>query len=345
VTHANARYLNGCSGCVNDCDERGNHLRSCLVAKLDPDMNAFLQTIARWSKNRGFDESSLSVEKLRSLSRSLREDFQPPLTSDLELLHGTYETRRGKLRYTAVSWSDRLLGRCPLGLYFFGGGFVASGIEQALNEAARIARAIKGTVVIADYRLAPEYPFPACLEDAYDALTWCCSHSQELGCSTKGINIYGCSAGGNIAVVTALRSLQSGECEINSIGLLCPALDLVLDDHSSSAYATGFGFDRTEMMFYVDQYLQGADPAQELTSPARFAVPTGFPKTALLIAECDLLRDGAIRFANAVQDAGSPATVLMASGMSHAFNLFPEHIPSSRMVLREFGEVIETYCK
>ncbi len=212
-------------------------------------------------------------------------------------------------------------GPWPVTLYFYGGGFVAGRPEQSDHICRALARRAGTLVVSVDYRVAPEAPFPAAVEDALTALCWLRDHAGELGGDATRVAVAGDSAGGNLAAVLAQQARHHG-IHLRHQLLFYPPLDAAMDTASWRELATGYGFTAALMRWYWRQYLPGlADAGDARASPLRERDLRGLPAATVFTAEYDLLRDEAEAYARALQAAGVPVALRRWPGQIHGFLL------------------------
>ncbi len=205
-------------------------------------------------------------------------------------------------------------------VYFHGGGFVIGGLDMNDRPCREIAVRARCVVVSVDYRLAPEHPFPAAVDDAYAATRYVAEHAAEFGIDPARLAVMGDSAGGNLATVTALKARDAGGPALRFQLLVYPQ---VLLDDDGSASMREFGqnhFLTAETMAYFRQHYC-PDPAarrQPHASPM-LADVRGLPPAFVLTAECDPLRDQGEAYARRLQEAGVPVTLKRYDGMFHPF--------------------------
>lgn len=151
----------------------------------------------------------------------------------------------------------------PLVVFLHGGGWVMCGLDSHDATCRSLAVAAGAVVVAADYRLAPEHPWPAAPDDALTVLLWARDRARALGCDPGRVVLAGDSSGGNLAAVTALRApgLVAGQV------LFYPPLDAWMDSASVETYAEGYFHTAAHMAWYWDQY--GGDPEHPHVSPLR----------------------------------------------------------------------------
>ncbi len=220
-------------------------------------------------------------------------------------------------------------------LWLHGGGWVIGDLESH-DAMCRILAVSSGCRVIAiAYRLAPEHPFPAPLDDCWDALRW-------VGERYPGapLVIGGDSAGGNLATVCALRARDRGGPEIALQVLVYPVCDRAMDTPSYSERGEGPDLFLTArgMEWFWDNYLSdpglAADPE---VSPLRAADLSGLPPAIVLTAEYDPLRDEGLRYAERLTDAGVPVSARHYDDMIHAFFSFVNLLSRGNEAVEQVG--------
>lgn len=221
-----------------------------------------------------------------------------------------------RARLTAPEGTEPL----PALVYFHGGGWVTGSLFshghlcRALTLAANIA------VIAIDYRLAPEAPFPAAVDDADAATNWIAHNALELGLDPGRLAVGGDSAGGTLAAVVARRLRDRGGPTLKSQLLLYPATDADFETESYRANAEGYMLTRAAMQWFWDQYVP--DPAQRLdpdASPLRTSHFEGLPPAIVVTTEFDPLRDEGDAYAEKLTAAGVPVVHLRYDGMIHGF--------------------------
>lgn len=228
-------------------------------------------------------------------------------------------TRIGGLLYVPVSGSER-----PGYLHIHGGGYVMG--EAAGSDEVNVNVASKLGVVIlsVDYRLAPEHPIPAPLEDCYAGLAWLSGHARELGIDPGRIGIGGESAGGGLAAALALLARDRSEYPIRHQHLTYP----MLDDRTGSEESPGdpltgeFVWTRASNRFGWSAYLGDAERAAPQV-PARAESLAGLPHTWMFTGMLDLFRDEDISYARRLMSEGVQTELLVYPGACHGFQLIP----------------------
>lgn len=207
----------------------------------------------------------------------------------------------------------------PLGaiLWCHGGGWVLGDIEGFEHVCRALANAAGHIVVSVDYRLAPEHPFPAPLDDALAAVEWALGHgADQLGFDRDRVIVGGDSAGGTLAAVATRHHAHRLAGHL----LVYPAVDAAMQT-ASYAGAVGAqvgGLTPDHMRRCFDAYLQGADVADPDVSPLRGAL-AGLPPALVAVAEHDVLRDDGLAYAEALTAAGVPVELRRFDDMVHGF--------------------------
>lgn len=204
-------------------------------------------------------------------------------------------------------------------LYFHGGSFVMGSPETAMSLTASLVSRTSIRSVSLDYRLAPEHPFPAALEDALAAYR----ELLESGVEPTSIAFAGDSAGGGIAVSTCLMAREAGLPMPAAVVAFSPGLDKT---HSGASMDSKAGFDpffTRESFAKTDaMYLAGQDPNQDLLSPARFADLSGFPPLLLQVGTNEVLLDDSTQMADRARAAGVDVILDVTADVPHVFQAF-----------------------
>ncbi len=223
----------------------------------------------------------------------------------------------------------------PALLWIHGGGYVFGSAKQDDALCLRFSKTLGITVASVDYRLAPEHPYPAALQDCYAALTWLAT----LPAVDPGrVAIGGASAGGGLAAALALLARDRGSEPGSEKGRVAPVFQLLvypmLDDRSSSAPADPKYrlWDPRANRFGWTSYLGGADPG--VAVPARRTDLNGLPPAWIGVGTHDLFRDEDIEYARRLVEAGVPCQVELVPGAFHGFDLVASRLPVSQQFFR-----------
>lgn len=192
----------------------------------------------------------------------------------------------------------------PLIVFFHGGGWVLGDLDTHDAITRRLARDVDAVVVAVDYRLAPEHPFPAAVDDALAAYRWAVRHAVELGADAARVAVVGDSAGGNLAAVVSQETLRTGERGPDLQVLIYPVTDLSTEHASYDRFATGFQLDRTLMRWFIRHYVGDQDAADPRVSPLRAPSLAGLAPALVLTGGFDVLRDEDAAYVARLQGAG-----------------------------------------
>ncbi|WP_433859345.1 alpha/beta hydrolase [Streptomyces kronopolitis] len=225
---------------------------------------------------------------------------------------------------------DRI-GPRPALVFPHWGGFVTGDLETPHTVATRIADLVGAVVVSPDYRLAPEDPFPAGLEDCYATLEWTADHATELGIDTDRIGVGGFSCAGALATGLALLSRDRQGPAVCYVYLLFPQLDDRLETVSAQMFVDTPMLDRPNLVVSWKHYLGGAK-ASAYAAPARAENLSSLPPTFVGVCEYDPLRDEGITFAHRLILAGVKTEVAHYPGTFHASIGIAHAAVSRRMV-------------
>ncbi len=228
----------------------------------------------------------------------------------------------------------------PLVAYLHGGGW-AIGTLDAFDPLCRALANTSGLLVASiDYRLAPEHPFPAGLDDARAAVRGLAEQAHELGADPARIGIAGDSAGGNLAAVTARRLRDEGDSPLRFQALIYPVCDSALNTPSYRDNGSGFGLSAASMKRYWELYLDGADGRQPDASPLQADDLAGLPPAFVLTVRADVLRDEGEAYARALEDAGVPVTLRRYEGAVHGFFRWLAKAEIARRAVAETGAAL-----
>ena len=227
----------------------------------------------------------------------------------------------------------------PVVIWFHGGGWVVGTIESHDPVCRALANRTPCVVVSVDYRLAPEAPFPAGLDDAWAATQWVAEEALKLGADASRIVVAGDSAGGNLAAAVALRARDSG-LSLALQALVYPVTDFDLDSESYTRLGSGLNLTRAKMEWYWGQYLGGADGLQPEASPLRAPDLAGVAPALVQVAEHDPLLSEGEAYAVRLAEAGVPVTLTRYDGVIHGFIRMPALVAEADFALAEVASAV-----
>ena len=245
--------------------------------------------------------------------------------------------KAGRLRPVA-GVEDRAIGGVPCRVYepfgspvgtlvyFHGGGWVLGTLDTYDHVARALCAESGARVVNVGYRVAPEDPFPAAVEDAWAVVS-----------AVEGpLAVCGDSAGGNLAAVCARRARDAG-VPIALQALVFPVCDVGMDNETWRAFAEGFNLDARDMRWFWETYLAGADGTDPDASPQRAQDLRGVAPAFVITCSHDVLREEAEVYAYALRGAGVPVRLDRYEGMVHGFWRAPALVDDARRAHREVG--------
>jgi acetyl esterase len=236
-------------------------------------------------------------------------------------------------------------GAAPTGLVVFlhGGGFVVGDLDTHDGSARLLANRSGAIVVAVDYRLAPEAPAPAAVDDALAALRWAADHAAELGSTTGKVAVHGDSAGGNLAAVLCQRARDLDGPAIAFQSLVYPVTDLTLGHPSMVENGEGYFLTKAAMEWFADHYLGGSELAAKdpIVSPLFVDSCVGLPPAIVVTAEFDPLRDEGEAYAERLRADGVPVEAIRYDGQIHAFFGMTAILDDARDAVDRVGAALE----
>lgn len=206
----------------------------------------------------------------------------------------------------------------------------------------RLASMTGAVVASINYRLAPEHPFPAALDDCWTVLDWLAKHAATLGADAERIAVMGDSAGGNLAAVLCLMARDRGGPSISHQTLIYPALDLTWSSPSMDTEGHHRMLDRTQLGAVREAYIGGADATDWRISPLHADDLRGLPPAHIVVAEHDTLRDDGIRYAERLRAHDVPVRLGNYTRMAHGFLALSLTPTMRRQALADIAGELET---
>ncbi|MES2482445.1 MAG: alpha/beta hydrolase [Pseudomonadota bacterium] len=226
----------------------------------------------------------------------------------------TLPSRGGPLRARLLRPTRDVEG---LVVYLHGGGWVIGEIDDYDTMARTLAARSGCAVLLPDYRLAPEHPFPAGLQDAEDALIWAAANVQALVGAPVPLLVAGDSAGGNLATV-ALLALHDRVPVAGQV-LVYPVTDADFNRGSYGQWSEGMQLTRADMEWFFNHYAPSDLHAHPRISPMRHANPPKLPPTVVFTAECDVLCDEGLAYAAHLSAGGTEVATRRMESLPHGF--------------------------
>ena len=298
------------------------------MASLHPQAKALLEAaraanLPSWHK--------IPVEDARAAFRNQRDAVQgePPAVGQVIDRTLSVANRYIPVRIYRPSGLDS--ERLPVYVHFHGGGWVLGDLDShdVLSRSICIQSGV--LVVSVDYRLAPDYAFPAALDDAWDSVCWIADNGDELSADTSRIAIGGDSAGGTLAATVCRRARDEGAPGIRFQVLVYPVTDMTLSHSSMTEMGEGYNLTHKIMIWFRDLYLPNTDSWTDPdASPIHADDLQNLPPTLVIAAGFDPLRDEAKAYADVLSAAGVAAEHVCYDSMIHGFLNMPAVLDDGR---------------
>ena len=282
-------------------DPKAKALLSAIAAAADPAIYTIPLEIARKQVEKGYSQMKIPLKQVGSIE-------------NIKIANPRGET-------AVRIYTPPGAGPFPVIIYYHGGGWVLFNLDTYDPICTHLCTSSGCIVVSVDYRLAPEFKFPAATDDCYDAVKWTFDHCNEWNGSPGSLFLAGDSAGGNLATVTAIRIRNEGGPAIKGQVLIYPATDYYEPGKPSYlTFADGYGLSFDDMKWFWANYLvKEEDAMNPLASPLRTPSLSGLPPAYVVVSGYDLLRDDGILYAKGLKDAGVPVTLSVYEDMIHGF--------------------------
>lgn len=276
-------------------------------------------------------ERHAGVERIRARRRAAAAmtPRPPPDTTTTHVAAGGVNAHRIA---TPASRGDRFV------LYLHGGGYASGSPSNYRHVTWRFAAAARAVVVAPDYRLAPEHPFPAALDDAFSAYRWLLAN----GADPRRIGILGDSAGGGLAFALLLKLHDEGLAPPAALVALSPWTDLALTGASLRLNARADPMINAESATnFAACYLAGADPRAPYASPL-YGEWRNAPPALIHVGSDEVLRDDAVRMADRLRAAGCEAELEIWPRMPHVWHALAPILPEARRAIDRVGAFLES---
>jgi acetyl esterase/lipase len=233
----------------------------------------------------------------------------------------------------------------PAVLLLHGGGMVVGSPDFDLVEAGRLARELDAVVVSPEYRLAPEHPYPAAVDDCMATLRWMRTNADDLGIDPDRIAVAGSSAGGGLSAAVAQRSTDEG-IELRAQALIYPMIDdrtAIREDHAGRGrFMWTPASSRFAWTAYLGRTPQMAD-APGYAAPARRADLSGLPPAWVGVGDLDILYDESVAYAERLTACGVPCELVTVPGMYHGADGIKPKVLSMQAFRRSMTDHLRTY--
>lgn len=303
---------------------------------IHPDYEKYLRTL---SESAG-SAPSMTIEERRRSYRERALEQRGPLEEMAEVRHGEIALSGRTLKYRLLvpphERGDALV------VFFHGGSFVVGDLDTHEALCRRLSVDTSMRFLAVDYRLAPEHPFPAAVDDAVDALRYVTSHVEEFAAAHTKVIAMGDSAGASLVAVAV--ALTRHELSLAGQVLIYPTLGPEVMTDSSHRYATGYILEmqqlRRDYQHYLGEWRDHTDPR---VTPLFATDLSDAPPAIVVVAECDPLRDEAIAYAGLLEHFAVPVEVLEAEGMLHGFLRMGHVIPDALDIIDDVATHLRQY--
>jgi acetyl esterase len=276
-------------------------------------------------------------ENRENYEKTCKEQFGP-----VDLVHSVEDTDADGVPVRIYRPTDSTEPQRAL-VYFHGGGFVIGSLDTHDGITRALARRADCIVVSVDYRLAPEHPYPAALEDCWTATKWVIANAEKLGIDPDRIGVGGDSVGGTLATIVARKGRDAGTPFAVQL-LIYPVTSSRQDAPSYSMYAFGYGLTRDAMAWYWQQYIGDHDGSTDPDiSPAALQDLRRMPRSIVITAEADILRDEGESYAQRTFLAGVDTEGYCYDGMIHGFLRMAGVVDRSNQALSEIADSLKPF--
>jgi len=284
------------------------------VRAVNPDVQSLIDASRRAGAPR---LEALAPEETRRAYAASRRALQPPFDDVYEVRQIEIPGPGGALALRIFYGAQPDVG-LPCLLFLHGGGWVLGDLDSHEGLCRRIAARARCCVVAVDYRLAPEYPFPAAIEDSIAAIGWVAAHAAEIHVDPGRIAVGGDSAGGNLAAVLALMGRDGTVPRAMFQALLYPVVDLGMTGASYEMVKADMPVSAATMAWFIDHYVPNrADRDDWRASPLRVPSLSGVPPALVLTCGHDPLCSEGRLFAERLEREGVAVTALHLSDQAH----------------------------
>lgn len=230
-------------------------------------------------------------------------------------------------------------------LLLHGGGYIAGGIRSHRNLAMWISRATGCAVLLIDYRLAPEHPFPAAVEDAIAAFRWMVANGPDGPTRARRTFVIGDSAGGGLALALLMQLRDRHDVQADAAVTFSAWTDISNSSPSMIANENAaIGALKSVADYFTLQYLRDAGDARHPLASPVFGDPAGLPPLLMQVSDAEIVRDDSLRFASRARAAGVEVHLEQWSGVVHVWQGFVPLLPEAAAAIEQAGSFVRAFC-
>jgi acetyl esterase len=308
---------------------------------MDPQVEGLLQMMAAQAAAANVPPMwELPAAVARAGAEVSFQAFNAPMPTSVTIADRTIPGPAGEIPVKV--FTPQGAGPFPLLVFLHGGGWVIGSPATHAKLCAELAEGGGVLVVSVHYRLAPEHPAPAALDDCVAAITWAVKHASELNGDSARFAVGGDSAGGNLTAAACLRLRDEGGPKARLQLLLYGSFTGRTDTDSCIANGEGKILTRQAMVWFFDQYLSGAVKANDVGVAPINGKLEGLPPAHLIVGTLDPLLDDSKLFAAALTKAGVPATLSIYQDMPHVFMQLSAMLDGGKKGVAEACQALKT---
>ncbi len=291
------------------------------------------------SRLRPMEEST--PEEARALRQEKGNPFAPPACELSEILNINGSIPTGDIHIRVYKPSTTLTGLQPCLVFFHGGGYVLSDVDQYDTVAQQLAFHSGCIVCSVNYMLAPARKLKEIHQDGFESYKWIVENADNLGIDSQRIAIGGDSAGGNLAISVVLACKQNSYAMPKFQLLIYPSVDLSMSFPSIDEFETGYFLTKAGMNWFRSHYLESPEQAHDEELKYLAKDLSGLPEAYLMTAGFDPLRDEGSAFADRLEEYGVPVEHECYTDMIHGFISFAGGIPAGMECLQSMGAKVK----
>ncbi|MBP6899499.1 MAG: alpha/beta hydrolase [Burkholderiaceae bacterium] len=286
---------------------------------------------------------AMSAEQARAAYAKAAEVLEPPRAPLPRVEDLRVPGAAGALPARLYAAQPAAAAVLPVLLYFHGGGFTIGGLDTHDSLCRQLALRSGGAVLALDYRLAPEHPFPAAVDDAWAVLQWLCDAggAGSLGLDARRVAVGGDSAGGTLAAVAALHARDRGWPLALQL-LITPGTTAHADTPSHALFANGFLLDAANIAWFFDHYIPYHHRRDWRFAPLEAPDLDGVAPACVILAECDPLVDEGLAYADRLRTAGVAVELELYRGLTHDFIKMGRALKEAGLAQQVAGDALKT---